>query len=116
MWVQMGQYRQIADHQWRVSDKMIYHYQDNDHAIPEGFVCDLATVPWPVNKLIRPAAEGLARPSILHDYYYRIPSQYTRYYIDNLMLDAMRSLDYGIVRRYVIYTGVRLFGWAFWRH
>jgi hypothetical protein len=106
-----GEYKRIENSKWRVVMPIKYHYKSDSHIVPRGFQSDLASIPSWAHWAIGPSEEGLARPSILHDYYYRIPNQYTRKYADNLMYDAMMELGYSTIKANIVYYSVRLFGW-----
>jgi len=88
-----------------------YRYKSDSHLVPRGFQSDLASIPKWAQWALEPAAKGLARPSILHDYYYRVPNQYNRKYADNLMYDAMMTMGYSTVKAKIVYYSVRLVGW-----
>ncbi len=85
--------------------------------VPVGTTTDGASVPQAFWDVLPPF--GLYWPAtVLHDYLYRnadgLHSHMSRQDCDDLLLEAMISLQVGLVTRTTIYEGVRLGGsWSF---
>lgn len=80
--------------------------------VPRGFKTDFASVPR--IPLIYDALGGIANKSaVIHDWLYT--KQYTsRYLADNIFLEAMKDEGVSLIRRQLIYAGVRLGGSTHW--
>jgi len=133
----------VSDSRYKLA--LDYHYSWTDSvtglrcmlSIPQGFLCDGASVPrcaWTLSGL-RP--DGLIRAAALvHDFIYRragvfaagdglsaevknvwIPAArtFTRAETDNLFLRIMKEAGMGWCRRTLAYTYVRAVGWIAWR-
>jgi len=83
--------------------------------IPEGFCCDLASVPRILRIVYDRASFGLRAP-ILHDFLYRTrPEGVTRKEADQLFRQVMEQVGVGRMKRWVAWAAVRLGGlWAWW--
>lgn len=99
--------------------------------VPQGFECDLASIPRIIWWLI--SAHELGSAPILHDYLYHrkgyvtlterfkdnhvniIDQPLTRKETDDLWSALMREQNVGPYQRFVSYWAVRLFGWTYWR-
>jgi hypothetical protein len=80
--------------------------------VPAGFVTDLASIPRPFWALL-PKWDGYGGPAIVHDFLYS--SQHTtRYIADQWILSGMEDMKVGPIKRYAIYSAVRLFGGFAW--
>lgn len=80
--------------------------------VPVGFDCDLASIPQIFQWLI-PKVGIYNGPSILHDYGYCVQRK-SRYDYDNMFLRAMKDAGVGVIKRNLIYSMVRMFGWINW--
>lgn len=80
--------------------------------IPRGFRTDLYSVRF-LGKLITPDTAEQQGPAILHDYGYTVQG-ISRAEADKHLLDAMASVGVGLIRRWLIYAGVRVGGWFAW--
>ena len=94
-------------------------FVDHDRLIvPEGFVSDLASVPWLFRRVL-PRFGPWNAAAIVHDYLYREGEINGREIIqreaDEIMLAVMKY-NANVPRRkaYAIYAGVRLGGFAAW--
>lgn len=87
-----------------------------DVHIPQGFRCDLSSVPRPLWWLVAPFELSVAAP-LVHDFLYRrggtLPDstrRYTRKEVDQLFLQVMLEEGVNPWRARVAYHAVRLFG------
>lgn len=98
------------------SEFSFYYYINNKKEtinIPVGFVTNFASVPrlfWP---FVGPI-DNHAKAAIVHDYCYANIYKNDRKLSDKLFLLGMKILKVNIVKRYLMYFAVRLFGWAVW--
>lgn len=94
--------------------------------VPAGFSTDLYSIPWWL-RLALPRDEGHANAAaIIHDYLYRyarvnagphfIGFAITQKIADQVLREAMEAKQLPAWRRWVIYRGLRLFGWWAWDH
>jgi hypothetical protein len=91
-----------------------FSYEDVN--IPQGFHCDLSSVPRWLWSLIAPFELSIAAP-LVHDFLYKSGGQlpdstkrYTRAEVDGLFLKIMKEEGVSFWRRYGAYNAVRLFG------
>ena len=78
--------------------------------VPAGFITDLASTPrflWP----IFPPHGAHQRAAVLHDWLYSRPDC-PRVIADAVFVSAMKPLGVAAWRRWAMYFGVRLCGWA----
>ena len=82
--------------------------------IPAGFETDFASVPrllWPLFPPDGPWLEA----SIVHDYCYRQPVPFSRFFADALFRELMARYGVPRWRRVLFYYAVRLCGWLWWK-
>jgi hypothetical protein len=113
-------------HHKRLDDKLIvtkepltYISRTCDEVyIPDQFITDGASMPWPINKWISPFHRWLLKPAILHDYLYRYftlgNGLKAWFKSDNLMCEAMILTDTPLWGRAIVRTLLFLFGWIAW--
>ena len=78
----------------------------------EGFICDGASIPRVLWSILGSPLSGLYRnPAVLHDKWYR-EGKYSRRKCDRLFLEAMKVAGVGLIKRRVIYSGVRVGAWV----
>ena len=82
--------------------------QYDEIIIPIGFKTDLASIPYPLNKILKPFRK-YTRSAVLHDFLYS-SNRTDRYYDDRKFLEAMKSDEVNLSVRYSFYISVRLFG------
>lgn len=81
--------------------------------VPAGFLTDLASVPrglWPI---VAPFGDH-GQAAVLHDWLYHQCDQRGRKWADRQFLEAMAALGVGLVKRRVMWSAVRAFGWRRW--
>lgn len=91
------------------------YYRTDDHkdtiTVPIDFETDFASVP----RIFTPLIEKIGRHSkaaVIHDYLYSITSLRTRKECDDIFLEAMLVSNVNRRIAYIMYYGVRLFGWT----
>ena len=115
---------------WVVIRKFEYHvgskYSNNVVRVPPDFVTDFASSPWFAWWAI-PSWGKYGKAAIIHDFLYQhkymnrevseIVSQIpvTRKRADDIFKEAMIVLGVKKWRIFLMYWGVRLFGWLAWR-
>lgn len=102
----------IDGHNYRLLSK--FEYYTNIDAfialyIPEGFVTDFASIPRLLWNILPPTGE-YGKIAVVHDYLYRTRGLATKAEADAVFLEGMEVLGVGLMRRYVMYWAVRLFG------
>jgi hypothetical protein len=80
--------------------------------VPAGFETDYASVPRPLWSIFPPSGK-YSRAAVLHDYLYRF-SKLSRKRCDDIFLECMDALGVPYFKRYAMYWGVRMGGWAAW--
>lgn len=87
-----------------------------DVNIPQGFRCDLSSVPRVLWGLVAPFELSIAAP-LVHDFLYKrggvllsVGRVYTRKEVDQLFLKIMTEEGVSLWRRRAAYHAVRLFG------
>ena len=94
---------------WKTAQEFSY----KDVTVPEGFITDLASVPWPTLMLI-PKSGQYNPAALIHDFLYYIQDR-SRKEADAIFLQAMKDLKINAFKRRVMYYAVRLFGWIPWK-
>lgn len=100
---------------WVVASELTWESCDGRTlVIPAGFVTDLATIPAPLNKILRTSG-AWDKATVLHDYLYsnRTPA-ISRLEADNYLLEALDDCGVGKWTALLMYTAVRLFGSGRW--
>ena len=102
---------------WKLIKKFIYHvgskYSRDLIKVPRGFITDFASSPSQVWWLIPPWGR-YGKAAVIHDYLYQT-HQRTRKEADNIFREAMGVLRVEPWRIFLMFWGVRLFGWLAWR-
>jgi len=80
--------------------------------VDEGFITDLASIPFGVRWLI-PKAGKNAQAAVVNDEEATVPI--SRAMADSMMYQAMRALKVRGWRREMIYRGLQVGGWVRWR-
>ena len=78
------------------------------HIVPKGFTTDFASVPRFFWRLVPPWGR-YSPAAVVHDYLYRT-GKASRKEADRVFLRLMKQLDVPCWKRWVMYWGVRLFG------
>jgi hypothetical protein len=82
--------------------------------VPKGFVTDFGSIPgflW----FVLPKLGKYNKAAVVHDYLYQMvrEKRFSRVVADSIFLEAMGVLEVPKWKRFVVYLGVRLFGWIF---
>lgn len=80
--------------------------------VPRGFETDFASVPRGLWNIFPPFGK-YTPAAVLHDYLYRF-SKLTRKRCDEIFLECMTALGVPYIKRYLMYWGLRVGGWAAW--
>lgn len=86
---------------------LIYTGKVDTFTAPIGFLTDFATVPHALTWLV-PRTGIYNRAAVLHDYMISIPDVVSRKDADGVFRRVLRELDVGPIRRWIMYTGVRI--------
>ena len=86
----------------------------NTVTVPVLFMTDFASIPRPLWSIF-PQWGRYGNAAVIHDFGYRDQSR-ARAEVDHIFREAMGVLGVGPVTRYILYSGVRWFGWIAWRH
>lgn len=100
--------------EWILHLPLIYQtWQGEEIVVPEGFVTDLASIPWPVRQLVPHNAKERS-PAVIHDYLFVIQDRPLSE-ANHIMMDAM--IDTGTARhaRWLIYAGLMVGSWVAWQ-
>ena len=103
--------RRSDDDEWTVVGKLVYRGKKDIFEVPDGFPTDFATVPRVVVWLI-PRFGRYTLPAVLHDWLCTEgirQGTVTSREADGIFRRSMRELDVPVVRRWLMWTGVR---WA----
>jgi len=102
---------------WRLVERFTYHIGTKDSVnkitVPKGFVTDFASSPFFVWWVIPPWGR-YSKAAVLHDFCYQTHWG-TRKEADELFREAMIVLGVRPWRVFLMYWGVRLFGFLAWR-
>ena len=80
--------------------------------VPIGFHTDFASIPrifW----IFLPRWGKYGNAAVIHDYLYWEQSR-SRKEADDILLESMAVQEVGLIKRYLIYWSVRLWGWWSW--
>lgn len=97
---------------WILLSDLVYdHKRYGIITVPKGFETDFASVPRipVVFELVGDRGHAAAT---IHDWLYH-NGTLSRKDVDKILLQALRDTKVGKVRSYVMYFGVRAFGWMF---
>lgn len=99
---------QIGGHKFSLIESFSYE----DVTVREGFETDLASIPRILWTLLDSPIGRHAQAAVLHDFLYSAPLgyNYSRKECDQIFLRAMKDSKVDFWRRWLIYFGVRLFG------
>lgn len=107
---------------WEVNLTFQYHVGKEGSldviVIPQGFVTDLASVPWPATMFI-PKDGTYDQAAVVHDYLYHtlgLGGKYNRKQCDRIFLEAMGVLGVPLWKRRIMYRAVRIGGGRPWRN
>lgn len=82
-------------------------------AVPKGFITDLASIPFFLQWLISRIHKTTNTAALLHDYIYQTREiKITRKEADTLFLQEMNSQNTPGWKSFLMFWGVRLFGWT----
>lgn len=113
---------------WKLVRAFNYYFMDDipesTIKIPVGFITDFASSPFFTWSFIPPWGR-YGKAAILHDYLYQHSGYLlisdtgwlpvTRKEADDIFLEAMTVLNVARWRRFLMYWGVRAFGWLAWK-
>lgn len=97
--------KQVNVGAWELTDDLVYAGRDDLFAIPAGFVTDFATVPRLVVWMF-PKYGAYTRAAILHDYLL-VTGDVPRHAADGLFRRVLRELNVSLLRRWMMWAGVR---------
>ena len=100
--------KKISKDQYELKEPLEFEIDDLLWAVPKGFQTDLASIPYPINKIIKKDNKKYARSSILHDYLYCI--KWDRFEADELFFKAMMIEKTPLRYSVIFYLAVRIFG------
>ena len=91
---------------------LLYHSVKYDKfiTVPIGFPTDFATLPPPVRALINRNGNSRAA-AVVHDYLC-VRQSVPRKRADQIFLEALKDCDVGFTLRWLMYSGVRVYGRA----
>ncbi len=92
---------------WLLLRPLVYDGARDRFVVPAGFRTDFASVPHALTWLV-PRTGKHNRAAVLHDYLTRNSQLVTRKDADGIFLRVLRELGVGLVRRRLLYWGVRL--------
>jgi len=99
----------ISDSKYILKDDLVAQVDGKYYTVPKGFITDLASVPYPLNKWIKSDNSKYLKSAVMHDFFY--VSQMDRKKADDLFLLLMESENTPRRYKYSFYLAVRLFGW-----
>ena len=92
---------------WLLLHDLIYDGARERFTVPSGFRTDFASVPHALTWLV-PRTGKHNRAACLHDYLTRNPQIVSRLDADRIFLRVLRELGVPLMRRRLMYAGVRL--------
>lgn len=117
---------QVSPTQWRIDREVTFHVggelSPDVITVPDGFITDFASVPWPASMLI-PLSGRHNMAAVVHDFLYsllgevKIPNNYrkrTRAECDAVFLEALEACGCNWIKRHIMYRAVRIGGGLPW--
>ena len=100
----------LGKNKWRLNESFTL----GRSTVPAGFVFDGVSAPWIIQWYAEDEGEGLPA-AIIHDYHYSTHGverwQADEEFWANLILTGVRP-----AKAWILWAGVRIFGWWAWRH
>lgn len=108
-----------ATNNWKVMEDFFYSGHGVNVAIPKGFVCDLASIPRFLWRLMAPFELSFTAP-LVHDWLYKtggktVYAKLSREQSDLLFRYIMTDKKVPKWRRYLAFKAVRAIGWLAWK-
>lgn len=117
---------QISPEQWRIDREVTFHVGSKDGldviTVPDGFITDFASVPWPASMLI-PMSGRHNMAAVVHDFLYSLLGEISlpnnlkkrsRSECDAVFLEALNACGCNWFKSQIMYRAVRLAGWMPW--
>lgn len=98
---------------WKVLEDFEYIYNGISIVVPAGFVTNFASVPR-IPIIFELVGDRGHSAAVVHDYLYST-AMLSRSDSDKVLLQALRDTAVGKPRSILMYCGVRLFGWMFYK-
>jgi hypothetical protein len=100
---------------WLLDAPLLYiTKRGDDILVPDGFLTDFASIPRVLRSVIGDAAGPYAPAAVVHDFLYRT-GLVPRAEADAIFREAMGELKIPRQKRWTMWLGVRLGGWAAYR-
>ena len=113
----------MKSRKWRVAEDFYYKVNDVDYVIPEGVVCNVASIPKFLRAVISPTGILLVG-ALVHDHGYKYTTlryadgsetpRLDQKYLDQLFRDINIQVNGFKAINHVAYYALRLFGWVAW--
>lgn len=110
--------RFYAYKKWILKKKYSYKVNNRIIEVPANFITDLASIPKILWNIFEPAGKNYTRAALIHDYLYSKNCKYTdisRKEADKIFFNIMKERGVPFWKRRLMYRGVRMFGWMFFR-
>lgn len=104
----------LEGRQRRLDDTLVWRDGEHSVIVPEGFVCDLASIPRLLWWWAAPDGDYRAAVAV-HDYHYGPQRRVSRAVADRDMRRIMLHVKSRRTRAWAMWVGLRLFGWYAWR-
>lgn len=106
----------VAPRKYKLELPLTYSHPLRVFTAPPGFITDYASIPKALRWLYDPDGE-YTPAAVIHDYLYKYGCRLdiTRSEADRVFKDAMRELDIPWLRRFNLWSAVRIGGWLPWR-
>ena len=85
---------------------------DEKIVVKKGFRTDFASIPRPM-RIIFDRVGTHSKAALVHDFLYA-EQKYRRKYCDDIFFEAMEVYNVNIIKKWIFYIFVRLFGWYGW--
>ena len=100
----------VDNSKWELINKFKVSVNQKIYTIPKGFKFDFASTPRLLWVFFPPATGSYRIPALLHDYMYSGHVK-DRKYADRVFLYFMRYMKVNHVKAYIMWLGVRIFGY-----
>ncbi len=99
---------------WELLGELRYSNETRTYTVPRGFRTDLATIPRIFWGYLPPFGNYI-EAAVIHDFLYGIHGHEPRKAVDDLFLEMMLVSGVRKSKAWLMYIGVRAFGWLFFK-
>lgn len=100
----------LLNYHYLTCNDIVFKIEDKEFTIPSSFQTDLASIPKIAWGIMAPAHSSLIRAAIIHDWFYRLTCDFTRFQTDVIFYHMLRNEGLSGFKSSILYHAVRIFG------